>query len=127
MLRQRYGTHRPRRRIAGIVVVVLLAGAGLGWLAWAAIFHANPAVDADVASFDVRGPHRIDATVQLRVHDKESAGSCLLRASAEDHSVVGERRFHVSGATVSPSATYSVRTERLATTVEVVSCTPDHR
>jgi divalent metal cation (Fe/Co/Zn/Cd) transporter len=105
-----------------VVVTVLVAGAGLGWLAWAAIFHANPAVDADVASFDVKSAHRVDATVQVRVRDSDSSGSCLLRASAQDHSVVGEHRFRVDSST-GQETTVRVRTERRAVTIEVVDCT----
>ncbi len=105
-----------------VVVIALVAGVGLGWLAWAAIFHANPAVDADVASFDVTSVHRVDATVQVRVRDGRSAGTCLLRASAQDHSVVGEHRFRVDSST-GRETTVRVRTERKAVTVEVVDCT----
>ena len=123
MLERRYGTRRPGRRLALIVVTVLLAGAALGWLVWAAIVHANPAVDADVASFDVKSVHRVDATVQVRVRDRGSAGTCLLRASAQDHSVVGEHRFRVDSST-GRETTVRVRTERRAVTVEVVDCTP---
>ncbi len=123
MLERRYGTRRPGRRLAFIVVTVLLAGAALGWLVWAAIVHANPAVDADVASFDVKSVHRVDATVQVRVRDRDSAGTCLLRASAQDHSVVGEHRFRVDSST-GRETTVRVRTERRAVTVEVVDCTP---
>jgi len=123
MLERRYGTRRPGRRLAVIVVTVLVAGAALGWLTWAAIVHANPAVDADVASFDVKSRHRIDATVEVRVRDRDSAGTCLLRASAQDHSVVGENRFRVDAST-GRETTVKVRTERRAVTVEVVDCTP---
>ena len=99
MLERRYGTRRPGRRLAVIVVTVLVAGAGLGWLFWAAIVHANPAVDADVAGFHVKSVHRVEATVEVRVRDNDSAGTCLLRASAQDHSVVGEHRFRVDSST----------------------------
>jgi hypothetical protein len=123
MLERRYGTRRPGRRLAVIVVTVLVAGAGLGWLFWAAIVHSNPAVDADVASFHVKSVHRVDATVEVRVRDNDSAGTCLLRASAQDHSVVGEHRFRVDSAT-GRETTVPVRTERRAVTVEIVDCTP---
>ncbi len=122
MLERRYGTHRPKRRLAMVVVTVLVGGVGLGWLAWAAIFHANPAVDADVASFDVKSVHRVDATVEVRVRDSDSSGTCVLRASAQDHSVVGEHRFRVDSST-GRETTVRVRTERKAVTVEVVDCT----
>ena len=63
MLERRYGTRRPGRRLASSWSPSWSRVAGLGWLVWAAIVHANPAVDADVASFDVKSVHRVDATV----------------------------------------------------------------
>ena len=120
---ERYGTHRPVRRVAMIVAVVLFGGVCLGWLAWAAWFQANPAIQAAVAAFDVKSGHRIDATVEVRLHDRDVKGSCLLRASAEDHSIVGEVNFPVASAATRYRKVFHVRTERLATTVEIVRCT----
>ncbi|MEP6817024.1 MAG: DUF4307 domain-containing protein [Marmoricola sp.] len=124
---ERYGTHRPVRRLAVIVVTVLFAGAALGWLAWAAWFQANPAIQAAVAAFDVKGEHRIDATVEIRPRDRNVLGTCLLRASAEDHSIVGEVDFRVRGAADKYQKVFPVRTERLATTVEIIRCTQDRQ
>ncbi|MGI9157999.1 MAG: DUF4307 domain-containing protein [Marmoricola sp.] len=124
---ERYGTHRPRRRLALVVTVVLVAGASLGWLAWAAWFRANPAIQAAVASFDVKSQHRIDATVEIRVRDRYVTGSCLLRASARDHSVVGELNFRVEDDATKRDRVFHLRTERLATTVEIIRCTADSK
>jgi hypothetical protein len=122
---ERYGTSRPVRRLVAIVVTVLVGGACLGWLAWAAWFQANPAVQAAVAAFDVKGQHRIDATVEIRLRDRFVKGTCLLRASAEDHSIVGEVNFRVQDAAQSYQKVFHVRTERKATTVEIIRCTAD--
>ncbi len=122
---ERYGTRRPLRRLSLIVVTVLVAGACLGWLAWAAWFQANPAISAAVAAFDVKGEHRIDATVEIRLRDRNVRGTCLLRASAEDHSVVGEVNFRAQDAADEYQRVLHVRTERKATTVEIIRCTAD--
>ena len=105
-----------------MVVSVLVAVVALGWLAWAAWIQANPAIQAAVASFDVRSQHRIDATVEVRVHDPSVRGSCLLRATARDHSIVGELVFPVVDVTTERDRVFHLRTERLATTVEIISC-----
>lgn len=122
---ERYGTRRPVRRLVMIVVTVLVGGACLGWLAWAAWFQANPAIQAAVAAFDVKGQHRIDATVEIRLRDRFVKGTCLLRASAEDHSIVGEVNVRVEDAAQKYQQVFHVRTERLATTVEIIRCTAD--
>jgi hypothetical protein len=50
--------------------------------------------------------------------------SCLLRAYAEDHSVVGERHVAVGPERrARVTLTSSVRTEREATSVELIGCT----
>ena len=123
-LEERYGTHRPVRRVVGLVVIVLVAGAALGWLAWATWINANPAIAAQVISFDVRDTHRVETTVQVQVRDAYVTGSCLLRATAVDHSIVGELSMPIErGAARQQSV--AVRTERRATTVEVLRCTGD--
>ena len=124
---ERYGTHRPVRRLALIVASVLVVGAALGWLAWAVWFQSNPAIQAAVAGFDVKGQHRVDTTVQIRLRDRFVKGTCLLRASAVDHTIVGERTFRVQDAAHTYQRVYPVRTEREATTVEIIRCTVDKR
>ncbi len=106
-----------------MVACALVAVVALAWLAWAAWVQANPAIQAAVATFDVRSQHRIDATVEVRVRDRSVKGSCLLRASARDHSIVGELNFPVADVTTKRDRVFHLRTERLATTVEIIRCT----
>ncbi len=124
MLERRYGTRRPGRRLAVIVVAVLVAGAGLGWLVWAAIVHANPAIDADVASFDVRSVHRIDATV--RGPGPRPRQRRHLSAAGQRTGPLGGRGEPVPRGRLDRPGDDgdTVRTERRAITVEVVDCTP---
>jgi hypothetical protein len=119
----RYGTRRPVRRIVLVVVTVLVAGASLGWLAWAGWIQANPKLQAEVAAFDVKGPHLVDTTIQMRVRDRYVSGTCLLRASAVDHSIVGELNVSVKDVSGARERVVPMRTEREATTVEVIRCT----
>ena len=95
----------------------------LVWVAWVAWFHSTPAVESDLAGYDVAGEHAATAVVEVSLDDGADA-SCRVRALSEDHSVVGELAF----TPVDGRNEVEVRTERRATTVELVGCTtPDQQ
>jgi hypothetical protein len=119
-LAERYGTDRPGRRTAFVAVAALLAAAFLGWLAWATWFHANPAVESQLSSYRIVDQHEATAEIEVSFDDAADV-SCRVRALAEDHTVVGELTFTPRDG----SNTVSVRTERVATSVELVGCTAD--
>ena len=117
-LAARYGAPSPGRRrlMTGVAVVVVVAFAG--WLAWATWFHATPAVESEMVTYDVVDDHRVTATVSVSLEDGVTA-SCLVRAVSTDHTTVGEVAFEP----VDGTNEVSVRTERLATSVSLVGCT----
>ncbi len=115
------GTPRSQRLgVAAVVAVLVIAGAG--WLLWAAFLHGSPDVTSSLRSYDVTGPHSVEATLDVHLTDPSVTGTCLLRATASDHQVVGELSFPVTGQS-DLTLTRTVRTERRATTVELVGCT----
>ena len=119
-LADRYGAPRPGRRIAIIsVVVVLVAGlaAVLGWSIWSS---SHPDVSSDLVGFEVTGQHSVVAHVVVDLADEDVEATCTLRAYAEDHTVVGELSFTPSG---SGRLEETVRTEREATSVDLLGCT----
>lgn len=118
----RYGTASPRRRrlvvaVSGVVGVVALA-----WLAWAAWFQSTPDVQSSLRSFDVVDTHQVTASVAVKPRDADVRASCLVRAFGEDHSVVGELNFEVTGVSGTDVREVTVRTEREATSVELIGC-----
>jgi hypothetical protein len=122
-LATRYGTPRPVRRrllVAGATVLVL---AFLGWLAWVIAEHTDPEVTSDIVSFEVVDQHTATATFTVVRRTPEVEASCLLRAQAPDHSIVGELNVTVGpGGERAQRLTESVRTARMATTVDIVGC-----
>jgi len=124
-LSDRYGAPAPWRRralVAGCVVVALAFGV---WLGWSTLSHSTPDVESELVGFDTVDEHTSTAVVQVDFGSDDVVATCLLRALAEDHSVVGELSFTAEAA---DGTRYeeSVRTERLATSVELVGCTtPD--
>jgi hypothetical protein len=121
-LTERYGAPAPWRRRVTIATSVVVALAFLGWLAWAAWAHADPEVDSDLVGWSVQGEHAATVKVSVHLHDADVRARCLLRAYAADHAVVGELSFVPRYADPQPLVE-RVRTERRATSIELVGCT----
>ena len=94
-------------------LVVLLAVAGLAWLFWVISVHGRPQVSSEMVGFDVDGQHAVVARFTVVRRDADVTASCLLRAYADDHSVVGEVTVPVTGARDQPQH-LGVRAHRAA-------------
>ena len=122
-LAARYGAPSRARRPVVVGLVAVLAVAGLAWLVWVISVHGRPQVTSEMVGFDVDGQHAVVARFTVVRRDAGVPASCLLRAYADDHSVVGEVTVPVTGAATNRMISSSVRTERRATTVDLVGCT----
>ncbi len=123
-LADRYGAPAPWRRralIASSVAIAVVSGSWLGWTAWD---HATPEVQSELVNFSVIDEHSVSTEVALRFKDASVEANCLLRAFAEDHSVVGELRFTPTQA-LDGMVAQTVRTERRATSIESIGCTAE--
>ena len=123
VMADRYGGTSPARRRAVILVSGLVGVVALAWVAWAAWFQSTPEVQSSLQSYDIVDDHTATAKVVVKPSDAGVRASCLLRASGADHSVVGELNFRVSGVSRAIVREVEVRTEREATTVELIGCT----
>ena len=103
--------------------MAVLAMTGLSWVVWVTVFHSSPAVTSALVAYDVRHDHAATATFSVVRRSADVPASCLLRAYAEDHNVVGELTVPVDSGPASASVRSTVRTERRATSVELVGCT----
>ena len=121
----RYGAPAPWRRRAVILASVVLLLAFGGWLLWATVSNATPDVESELIGFDTVDEHTSTAEVRVEFGSDDVVATCKLRAYAEDHTVVGELSFSAEPAQ-GTRYEQTVRTERLATAVELVGCTtPD--
>jgi Domain of unknown function (DUF4307) len=121
---QRYGAPRPWSRPLAITLTAALALAGLGWLVWAGLYHAQPAVSERLRAFRVLGPGMVSATIDVE-REPGTAVVCLLEAQASDHFVVGERQVRIAaGPQQAVSRTYRIETERPATNAVLDGCSP---
>lgn len=121
----RIAARYPKRRSGYVVAALAVAVAilGLGWLMWAALFHANPAIAGEVQSFRVTSD--TDVVVLLRVDrpDPSIAGRCTVIAQSEDHRRVGELEVNVPpGGERITDLTVTVRTLGKAVSASLSGC-----
>jgi hypothetical protein len=122
LLEERYGTPRRWSRLVIVVVAALLATAGVAWVIWAGLEQSNPAVSAQVRTFEVQNAHRTNVTLVIDRSDGDAV-RCSVYAQSQDHAVVGERTIEVPagdpGTTTVPVA---ITTERRAVNGVLDSC-----
>jgi hypothetical protein len=122
---ERYGAPSPLGRRVLVGVSVLVSVVFLAWLAWTALAHGSPEVRSNMVTYTIDGEHAATARVDVRIADDDVVATCVLRAHAEDHTVVGELSFEVTADDLGSGNTVErvVRTEREATSVELLGCT----
>ena len=122
-LAERYGVQARHRRPVVVAAAAVLAILATTWVLWVAVFHSRAEVSSQLVAYDVRGEHAADATFTVVRRDADVRASCLLRAIAEDHAVVGELTVPVTSGPATSQQRATLRTERRATSVDLVGCT----
>lgn len=122
-LAERYGAPPPSRRPVLVVVLAVVAMTGLTWAVWVWLFHSSPEVTSSLTGYDVASEHSAVATYTVARRTTGVSASCLLRAYAADHNVVGELSVTVGSGPATASMRTELRTERRASSVELVGCT----
>ncbi|HET6563709.1 MAG TPA: DUF4307 domain-containing protein [Marmoricola sp.] len=125
-LEQRYrGPSRAHRAVA-LVAIAAMVLSGIGFLGWSVFFHSTPEVTSRLTAFHVVDDHEVTADIAVGRKSQFTEAACLLRAIAEDHTVVGEVTVPVVDGPEERAIRVPIRTERRATSVELVGCTtPD--
>ncbi|TYL49994.1 DUF4307 domain-containing protein [Nocardioides sp. BGMRC 2183] len=123
-LDQRYGAPSRTGRVLVAVIGGAIVLAGLGWLAWATVFNADPPVTSQMITNDILDDHTATVTVRLQYGDEPVESSCTVRAVAHDKTVVGELTVHPDPAD-GPEHSYEINTDRRATAVDWLGCTAE--
>ena len=127
-LDDRYGTSSPSRRKGVVALAVVVVAAALSWLVWAMLEHGRPDAQSALVGFEADGSHAAVATFDVVRSSSDVEASCLLRAFSADHAIVGEANVTVGpGGEERQRLTETVRTERQATSVEMVGCVTDEQ
>ncbi|MFC7501908.1 DUF4307 domain-containing protein [Nocardioides sp. CPCC 206347] len=120
-LTSRYGAPSRGRRLAVIALAVAVSVTFLGWLLWAMLFHASPAVSSEEIGHKVIDDHNATIEVQIQYGDGPVDAECDLRAISHDKAVVGELTFEPDPAD-GPTYDIAIKTHRRATTVQWIGC-----
>ena len=115
----RYGRPSPWRRTAVVAASGLVGVLALSWLAWSTFFHASPEVSSELVGWELVDDNEVTALIEVVIRADDVTATCVVRAYAEDHTVVGEASF----APEQGRNDVEVRTERRATSVESMGCT----
>ncbi len=117
-LADRYG-RRPRGRRTWILVAAVVGTPFILWLAWVVAIYSNPAVQSSDRAFEIVDEHLATADIQVTLADDAVDPTCRVRALAADKQPVGDLPF----VPVDGVNHVEIRTERLATAVELIGCT----
>jgi hypothetical protein len=125
-LEQRYRGPSRASRVVALVAVVAMVVSGVGFVGWSVFFHSTPEVSSRLTSFRIVDEHEVNADIEVARTSQFTEASCRLRAIADDHTVVGEVSVPVVDGPEQRALRVPIRTERRATSVELVGCTtPD--
>jgi hypothetical protein len=122
-LQERYRRPSPVQRGVALVIVASLVASGVGLLAWTVLFQSTPAVTSQLTAFSVADEHEAVANITVGRESQFTDATCRIRAIAEDHTVVGDLSVLVTDGPAKQSLQVRIRTERKATSVELLGCT----
>lgn len=106
-----------------VAVAAFLVTIGTPWLLWAALHGANPAIAAELVSYEVRSDTEVGVRVTIERPDPSVPGVCRVRAQAVGTETVGELDLIVAAGTERlATLDRTIRTFRRATSAAVVSC-----
>jgi Domain of unknown function (DUF4307) len=125
-LEQRYRGPSRASRVVALVAVVAMVASGVGFVGWSVFFHSTPEVSSRLTAFRIVDEHEVTADIAVARESQFTEAACRLRAIADDHTVVGEVSVPLVDGPEQRTLRVPIRTERRATSVELVGCTtPD--
>jgi hypothetical protein len=83
----RYGIRSQRAWLPYALSFLLIGG---GWLMWAALHHAEPAISHSLIAFDNSDPRNTEIRFVLTRRDPSAPATCILAARDLDKVIVGE-------------------------------------
>ena len=115
----RYGVRR--RRVAPVLIGVLIAGVVSGSLAYATYRQQNPSISAQLLTFEVVSPTQVNVTWEL-ARGPELTTYCVVRAQDISRSDVGYATVTIAGGSDYEQVTYPLTTNGQAVLAEVLGC-----
>lgn len=119
-LSDRYG-RRPMRW-KGLAVVLLIVGGG--WLIWAGLHHARPAITSTLISFSIPSDRAVSLRYSLDRRNPNQAVICTLVAHDFDKNVVGQIDDTIPAGAAHTERTTLIPTRTAAVNGAISRCRP---
>jgi hypothetical protein len=113
---ERYGVRPQKRWVTPAIVFAIVGG---GWLIWAGLHHANPAIRYELISFKITAEREISIRYTVVRSDPMQAVICTLTASDQDKNVVGQIDDKIAAGTsqIEQTTVIPARTEPVTATI----------
>ncbi len=115
----RYGVRPQKRWVTPAIVFALVGG---GWLIWAGLYHANPAIRYELISFNVTAEREISIRYTVVRADPMQVVICTLTASDQDKNVVGQIDDKIAAGTSQIEQTTAIPTRTAPVTATIARC-----
>jgi hypothetical protein len=83
----RYGIRSQRAWLPYAISLLIVGG---GWLIWAALHHAQPAISSQLLAFDNKDSRNIEIRYILTREDPSQSATCILTARDINKVIVGQ-------------------------------------
>lgn len=121
-LDDRYGRKKTLGQISGKVFVIGLIIILFGWFIWAATYHSDPKVKANLISFKAVNEKSMGIKFQITRNDPNQALDCTLIAVDLDKYVVGEITYRVPAGQKSQIIETEIPTRSYSVSASVSRC-----
>lgn len=115
----RYGVRPQKRWVTPAIVSALVGG---GWLIWAGLHHANPAIRYELISFNVTAEREISIRYTVVRTDPMQVVICTLTASDQDKNVVGQIDDKIAAGTSQIEQTTAIPARTAPVTATIARC-----
>ncbi|MSO29151.1 MAG: DUF4307 domain-containing protein [Candidatus Planktophila sp.] len=115
----RYGVRPQKRWVTPAIVFALVGG---GWLIWAGLHHANPAIRYELISFNITAEREISIRYTVVRTDPMQVVICTLTASDQDKNVVGQIDDKIEAGTSQIEQITAIPTRTAPVTAAIARC-----
>ena len=115
----RYGVRNQRAWVPYALSFLLIGG---GWLLWAALHHAEPAISQSLVAFDNSDPRNTEIRFIVTRRDPSAPATCIVAARDFDKVIVGQVVTRIPASSGAVERTVTIPSRADAVNAGVSTC-----